>query len=259
MTTTGDTSTGDTGTGDTTAYAEQRARDWAEFEARSEPLADYWAAWEERSHGWRVPIQFLQPIGLDSPKFIEPLKPLLDALEALDEVGVIPVEWMHLTTVNVGFLMATDIMWSQVETFYVNASPRVRRIAPFDLKLGGVSVTEDGVYLGVDDGLTIREVRRQLRLGVPKVHEVLREDPQVGGDSDGYIPTVQLAHFTGAGERGRVLEALAPYREIEGGVLTQTHIKMARIPIQPTDHYSPIDVVAEIILFGEDYRKGYHN
>ncbi|MDP6607012.1 MAG: hypothetical protein QF664_12255 [Dehalococcoidia bacterium] len=259
MTAAGDAATGDAAGGDTGAYAEQRSRDWAAFEANSEPLTDYWEAWAERSHGWRVPIEFLQPIGLDSASFAEPLRPLLDALEALDEVDVIPIEWMHLTTVNVGLLMSTDIMWSQVETFYVNASPRVRRIAPFELALGGVSVTEDGVYLGVEDAQVIREVRRQLRLGVPKVHEVLRDDPLIGSDGDGYVPTIQLAYFTGEGERGRVLEALEPHRDIAAGTVTQTHIKMARIPIQPTDHYTPIDVVAEIVLLGDGYRKGYHN
>lgn len=244
---------------DTSAYAEQQASDWQTFAASDAPLLDYWQAWEERSHGWRVPIEFLQPIGLDYPNFAEPLQPLLDALGELDEVVVIPARWMHLTTVHVGFLMATGIMWSQVETFYVNASPRVRRIKPFDLALGGISVTEDGIYLGADDGGSLREARRQLRLGVPKVHEVMKDDPLMTADGDAYAPTIEIAHFSGKGQRSRVLETLEPYREIDAGSVPISQVKMARLPIQPHDHYGDIDVIAEMTLLGDDYRKGYHN
>ena len=244
---------------DGSVYADRRASDWQAFAASDAPLLDYWHEWEQRSHGWRVPIEFVQPIGLDYPSFAKPLQPLLDALGELDEVDVVPTEWMHLTTVHVGLLMATGIMWSQVETFYVNASPRVRRVAPFDLVLGGVSVTEDGVYLGADDGGSLREVRRQLRLGVPKVHEVMKNDPLVTEDGDAFVPQIEIAFFTGEGQRSRVLEALEPYREIDAGSVPITQIKMARLPIQPHDHYGGIDVVAEMTLLGDDYRKGYHN
>lgn len=244
---------------DTSTYVEQRGRDWEQFTTRSEALPDYWALWEERSHGWRVPIEFLLPVGLDHPRFIEPLRPLLDALEQLEEVTVIPVEWMHVTTIHIGFLMATDIMWSQVETFYVNAAPRVHRVAPFALKVGGVSADEDGVYCGVDDGLTLREVRRQVALGVPKVNEVMKHDPSITADGDSFVPRIDVAHFTGEGDRQRVIEALEPYLEAECGEVEIAHVKMARMPIQPHDHYHPIDVVAEIGLLGEQYRHGYHN
>jgi hypothetical protein len=249
----------ETETPDTSAYADQRARDWAEFTAREQTLPDYWALWEERSHGWRVPIEFLQPIGADSPRSVEPLRPLLDTLAELEEIDPIPVEWMHLTTIHVGFLMATDIMWSQVESFYVNASPRLHRIAPFTLRLGGISATEDGIYLGVDDGLAFREVRRQARLGVPRVHEAMKDDSLLTPEGDLFIPRIEIAVFTGKGDRRRVVEALEPYLDAEAGELPVTHIKMARVPIQPHDHYHPIDVIAEIILFGENYRQGYHD
>ena len=239
--------------------AEERARHWAEFSARSEPLADYWALWEERSHGWRVPIEFLQPIGIDSPSFIEPLRPLLESLEQLEEVDVIPVAWMHVTTIQIGFLMSTDIMWSQVESFYVNAAPRIHRIEPFSLRFAGVSATEDGIYLGVDDGLALREVRRQARLGVTKVHEALAHDPAMTAEGDCFVPRVPLGFFTGAGDRGRVVEAVEPYLDATGGELPISHIKMARVPIQPHDRYHGIDVIAEIVLLGEQYRKGYHD
>ena len=51
----------------TEAYAEQREHDWNAFVTGSGPLNDFWGRWEERSFGWRVPIEFLQPLGLESP------------------------------------------------------------------------------------------------------------------------------------------------------------------------------------------------
>ncbi len=243
---------------DPAAYAAERARHWAQFIARSEPLPDHWARWEQRSHGWRVPVEFLQPIGIDGPRSVEPLRPLLDTLAELEEVDVVPVQWMHLTTVHIGFLMATGIMWSQVESFYASAAPRLHRIAPFSLRLGGVSATEDGIYVGVDDGLALREVRRQLRLGVPKLHEVMNGDPAVTADGDGFVPRIDIGYFTGEGDRRRVIEALEPYRDAAGGELAVSQIKIARIPIQPHDRYHAIDVVAQIILSGEQYGKDYH-
>lgn len=244
---------------DTSGYARQRAQDWERFAANGVPLRDYWAEWEERSSGWKVPIEFVQPVGLDAPSFIEPLRPLLDTLGKMEEVDVVPAGWLHMTTLRLGFLRATDVLWSQVESFYVNAAPRLHRIPPFPVRFGGVSATEDGLYLGLDDGLVFREVRRQIGLGVPKGREVLKEQSALGADADQFIPRIDIAFFTGQGERDRVVEAVQPYLEAQAGERQTDAIKMARLPILPYDHYHEIDVVAEIKLFGDQYRKGYHN
>ena len=44
-------------------YLEQRERDWNAFASSSSDLPDYWGWWEDYSAGWRIPIQFLQPLG----------------------------------------------------------------------------------------------------------------------------------------------------------------------------------------------------
>ena len=114
-------------------------------------------------------------------------------------------------------------------------------------------------FFGVDDGLVLRELRRQLKLGVPAVYEVMKDDPLMTADGDAYAPTIEIAHFSGKGQRSRVLETLEPYREIDAGSVPISQVKMARLPIQPHDHYGDIDVIAEMTLLGDDYRKGYHN
>lgn len=241
-------------------YAEARERDWADFLGRRGPLPDYWQRWEEHSFNWKVPIEYLQPVGLEAPAAFEALQPLFDRLASMEEVELVPVPWLHVTWRHIGFMRPADIIWSQVESFYVNSAPRLRRIPPTTLHLGGVSVAGDErVYLGVDDGAMYREARRQARLGVPKVSEVMKDDPLVTPDGDRFIPQVDIAYFTGKGSRERVAEALEPFRDIVVGDIALTHLKMARVPIQPHSHYEEIDVVVEMPMLGAGHRKGYHN
>jgi len=185
---------------------------------------------------------------------------MFEQLRAMPEVEVAPIPWLHISWVRVGFLMSTDIMWSQVETFYVNAAPRLRRVEPFTLKLGGISVVDgERIYLGADDGGTYREARKHAKLGVPKVGEVLKNDPLITPEGDRYMPRVEFGFFTGRGSRERVIEALEPYRDLVVGEIPLTHLKMARLPIQPHSHFEDLDVVAEIPMLGAAHRGGYHN
>ncbi|MPZ99913.1 MAG: hypothetical protein GEU80_11385 [Dehalococcoidia bacterium] len=244
----------------TSTYEERRERDWNDFTSRRGALPDYWQLWEERSFGWKVPIVFLQPVGLDAPSAFEPLQALLSELDQIVEVEVPPVPWLHIHYVHVGFLRAVDVLWSQVESFYVNAAPRIRRVEPFSVRLRGISVGDDErIYLGVEDSGQYREVRRQIRLGVPKVHEAMKDDPSMTAEGDTYMPSVDIGYFTGQGERQQVIEALERYRDVDLGEVALTHMKMARMPIQPHAHYEDIDVIAEIPLLGAEHRKGYHN
>ncbi|MCK9497161.1 MAG: hypothetical protein M0R75_16945 [Dehalococcoidia bacterium] len=243
------------------AYAEQRERDWNSFVTGSGPLGDFWGLWEERSFGWRVPIEFLQPLGLENPDVFQNLEPVLDVLRGMPEVDIVPTDWLHMTWVRVGYLMSTDIMWSQVESFYVNAAPRLRRIEPFTLTLKGLSVADgERIYLGVEDGGTYREARRLAKLGVPKVWEVMKRDPLIdAGGNDSFVPVVDIGYFKGGGDRAKVAAALEPFRDIEVGEIAVTHSKLARLPIQPHSYYEQIDVVAEIPMLGAAHRGGYHN
>ena len=240
-------------------YAAARARDWQSFTSKVGPLASRWDLWAEESFQWRPEISFFQPVGLDYPAFIQPLRPLLDVLTGMEEIDLPPVPFLHLTTARVGFMRADDIIWSQVETFYVNAAPRLHRIPPFKLRIGGISAREHELYFGVDDGHALREVRRQISRGVPKVRERIHEEPVFTAEGDRYVPDVPFAFFTGRGDRRRVIEAVEPYVDVELGEHDVTHVKMGRIAPDPDIHYPDLDVVAEIRLYGEDYRKGYHN
>ncbi len=240
-------------------YRARRDRDWERLLGGAGPLPDFWERYAERSHGWRQWIAFLQPLGKERPDLFAPLEPLFERLRAAGGVEIPPVEYLHTTAIQVGWMMASDVMWSQVESFYVNASPRIHRIAPFTLRLGGISATEETLYLGVDDGYALREVRRQVGLGVPKVSQVMRGvDPQVTPRGDRLMPVMHLAHFAGA-DRRAVASAVEELRDIELGEVEVTQIKMARMSPDPDIRTPEPDVIAEVGLLGAAYRTGYHN
>ena len=240
-------------------YRSRRELDWAHFRASSGALPDFWEGYVERSHGWRQWIAFIQPLGKDHAEIFAPLEPLYERLRALGGVEIPPVGYLHTSTIHVGYMMASDVMWSQVESFYVNAAPRIHRVAPFTLRVGGLSASRETLYLGLDDGHALREVRRQIGLGVPKVAQVLRdEDSQVMAQGDRFMPVVHLAHFAG-GDREAVAQAVEDLRDIELGEIEITHIKMARMSPDPDIRTPEPDVIAEIGLLGEGYRTGYHN
>ncbi len=236
-------------------YAADRARNWEAFASSNAPLPSYRENWDKFSHGWKVPIEFCQPIGLDYPDLLEPIQPLLDELGKMEEIELFPLGHLYMTTVHVGFLKADDIMWSQVESIYVNAAPRLHRLDPFTLKIGGISARNDCLYLGVDDGDVVKEIRRLVRLAVPVVYQKARDDLQWTD----FIPSIRFAGFTGKGSRQRVVQAVTPYLDAQLGEFTVDQAKMSRIPADPQTGWGDLDVIAEIGLLGKAARQGYHN
>ena len=238
------------------------------------PEAGYWGRWEQRSFGWKAAIEFLHPFGRDHADAFAPLAPLFEALRALPGVEVPPVEWLHATWLHLGFLRADDIMWSQVETFYVSAAPRLRRIEQRPVRLGGIALTADGrVTLGVEDGGLFREARRQAALGAMKAREALASDGSMTPDGDTFAATIDLAFLAesprdlserGAGIPGpsapeHVTQAIEAYRDLVLPEITPTHLMLARLAALPEQHYASLDVIAEIPMLGAQHRGGYHN
>ncbi|MCY4615464.1 MAG: hypothetical protein OXC71_03610 [Chloroflexi bacterium] len=240
-------------------YAQRREADWASFTSGNGSPGDYWETWGEESYGWRPEISFFQPVGLDYAELIEQIEPLRAALDGLPGVDLPPPEFLHMKFLQLGFLRAVDIYWSQVETFYVNAAPRVHRVEPFSLHVAGVSAREEAVYLGVDDGYQLREVRRQIGIGVPKAQQVFKEKGIKTGPEDDFAPDIPIAYLVDGGDRAAIIDAVMPYLHADFGTYLVSHIKMGRIAPDPEVHYPNIDVVAEISMLGKDYRKGYHN
>ena len=77
--------------------------------------------------------------------------------------------------------------------------------------------------------------------------------------SETFIPTMDIAYTTGQGDKEKLISKLENYRSIDAGTFNLDLMKLARVPIQPHDHYLVLDVIAEIPLLGAEHRKGYHN
>ena len=149
-------------------YEQKSQDDWDYFLSSTSQLTDYWSKWEESSENWRIPIQFIQPLGLEYPEQLNPIQNLMDELAELEELEVPPLNWIHMTYIHVGFLSPLDVLWSQVESFYVNAAPRIRRVEPFSIEIRNLSISSDGrVYINIFDNGCYQELRKQISLGVP--------------------------------------------------------------------------------------------
>ncbi len=220
----------------------------------------YWARWEQQSFGWKAAVEFLHPFGRDHADAFARLDPLFEALRALPGVEVPPLEWLHATWLHLGFLRAEDIMWSHVETYYVSAAPRLRRVEVRPIRLGGIALTEDGrVTLGVQDAGLFRDARKQASIGATKAREALRDDPAMTPEGDTFVGTIDLAYLDGSASEGAVAQAIEAYRDIDLGEVTPTHLMLARVSTLPEHHYESIDIVAEIPMLGAAHRGGYHN
>ena len=236
-------------------YEQKNQDDWEYFLSSTSLLPDYWSKWEESSENWRVPIQFIQPLGVEYPEQLHPIQNLMDELADLEELEVPPLNWIHMTYIHVGFLSPLDVLWSQVESFYVNAAPRIRRVEPFSMEIRNLSISADGrVYINIFDGGAYQELRNQISLGVPFIGKKMND--LTNGN---FIPTMDIAYTTGKGEKENLISKLENYRTIDAGTVNPNLMKLARVPIQPHDHYLDLDIIAEIPLLGAEHRKGYHN
>ena len=236
-------------------YKQKSQDDWDYFLSSTSRLPDYWSKWEESSENWRIPIQFIQPLGLEYPEQLNPIQNLMDELAELEELEVPPLNWIHMTYIHVGFLSPLDVLWSQVESFYVNAAPRIRRVEPFSIEIRNLSISPDGrVYINIFDNGSYQELRRQISLGVPFIGKKMNNTI-----SETFIPTMDIAYTTGKGDKEKLITKLENYRSIDAGTFNLNLMKLARVPIQPHDHYLDLDVIAEIPLLGAQHRKGYHN
>lgn len=196
-------------------------------------------------------MALLQPVGRDHPQLLEPLQPLLDVLAELEEIELPPPSFLHVPTLVVGFVTATDISFTEMESMTMRASSHIARMPPFSLRVGGISAREDALYLGVDDDFHLREVRRRAGERAPRIAQALRDDPAFAPDGgDRFMPSIPFAFFTGRGDRARVIEAVEPYRETELGECSVTHISVGRLLSDPQIRYPDPDVILEIALRG---------
>ncbi|MFA7248579.1 MAG: hypothetical protein WC273_03015 [Dehalococcoidia bacterium] len=223
------------------------------------PTRGYWERWAEQSLGWKPAIEFLQPFGRDYPERFAPLEPLRLELGALRGVEVPPVSWLYATWLRLGFVGPDDLSSITVETYYPRTAPNLREITERPVHLRGLELTDDSrVVLHVEDGGLYREARAAAAAGLDRARQMLAADPAMTPAGDTFQPVIDIAYLDGTASEGAVIQAIDPYRTIDLGEVTPTHLMLGRITRRPETHYAFFDVFAEVPMRGAQ-RGGYRS
>ncbi len=215
------------------------------------PSIGYWDQWKTVSSNWKPSVEFLYPFGRDYPAAFAPLEPLFAELGALRGVDVVPIDWIRLTWLRVGFLGPTGLSAVEVETFHEASGVQLRKIDGRPVRLGGIELVDNRVTLKFDDGGIFREARAAAARGLAQADAALRQDPAMTRDGDMYMPVIDLAYLDGTASDGAVVQAIDPYRAVDLGEVNVGKLMLAHVISQPETHYAYLDIWAEIILAGQ--------
>jgi 2'-5' RNA ligase len=122
---------------------------------------------------------------------------LMPGLRRVASVDVVPVDWLHLTVVEVGYVDEVDR--SDVDAM-VAAAESVRDLMPLRLDLGPVTTMTDAVVLHVAPSAELLAVQAALTTGLG----TFRQPP--AGD-DAFWPHVSIGYLNGDCRRDEVMAA----------------------------------------------------
>ena len=220
---------------------------------------DFWENYEQKTFSWKQWIAFMIPVGLKNKDFVDSLGSQISPIKNIQGVTLFPDSYLYLPISFIGYLKPDDIMWSQVESFYVNASPRIHRIEPFEINAIEIAMSQDTIYIAFDDNYNFKEVRKQLMLGVPHINKLFKNnDSQVKEGNDHFLPKIDIAFLNQANQID-INNQLKKVDLKQSATLTVDYVSLVRIASDPQLKISDPDIIAEIPLMGKDYRTGYHN
>tara|TARA_B100001996_G_scaffold382440_1_gene374256 strand:- start:959 stop:1771 length:813 start_codon:yes stop_codon:yes gene_type:complete len=220
---------------------------------------NFWENYEQKTFSWKQWIAFMIPVGLKNKEFVESLSAEITNISNIDGATLFPDSYLYLPISFIGYLKPDDIMWSQVESFYVNASPRMHRIDPFEINAIEIAMDKDTIYVAFDDDYHFKEIRKQLMLGVPHINKLFKNnDSQVEQESDHFLPKIDIA-FLNQANQADIKVQLKKVNLKKTISLTVDYVSLVRMASDPQLKMSDPDIIAEIPLMGKEYRTGYHN
>jgi hypothetical protein len=220
--------------------------------------SNYMNNYEKRTYNWKQWVGFMIPIGLKNESLLQNIHDSIKNIYDIKGIEHFPLSYCYLPIAFIGYLKPDDVMWSQVESFYANASPRIHRISPFEIESLTVSYNNETVYLSINDNYNFREIRKQLKIGVPHIRKIFTEnDNQVISDIDYFMPKVDLGYFSNT-ELSNIKKTLANTKIITQKI-TIDKVYLVRMASDPQINFPDPDIIAEIPLIGPDYRTGYRN
>lgn len=212
------------------------------------PTIGYWEQWKEQSRNWKTSIELMYPFGRDFPAAFAPLEPLFTELAALRGVEVVPLDWLRLVWLRVGFMGASGISAVEVETFHEAVGTRLRRLEARPVRLGGLAVEDNRLTLRLEDGGLFRAARAEAAQGLNRADEALRADPAMTPEGDTYVPAIDIAYLDATASEGEVVQAIDPYRTLDLGEVTVARLMLSRMIAHPEAHFAYLDIWAEIYM-----------
>ncbi len=136
----------------------------------------------------------------DQPEFRQLVATAQASLADRPEVDVVPVRWLHLTTLIVGF--ADEVPLAQVSAMAHETSHRLASIAPIPIRLGFLYYDPEAVVLPVESFGALDPVREAL------VSAAAAAGCPVHSDTDPWLPHISIAYSNTAAPAAPVMAAL---------------------------------------------------
>jgi 2'-5' RNA ligase len=136
----------------------------------------------------------------DQPKVHELAALAQRKLAGLPELDLVPLQWLHLTTLVVGF--ADEVRDSSVDVMTATALSTLADVAPIEVTLGRVFYHPEAVVLAVEPLGALTPV-------LAAVQTATTEAGLAGHtDTEPWLPHISLAYSNGPGPAGPIIAAL---------------------------------------------------
>ena len=168
-----------------------------------------------RVYAWHITFQTGSPLHDHAADYQQ-------ALAAVENLDLIPQEWLHLTIQGIGF---TDEMGeNEIADVIDRTRQRFADWEPFDLEFGKPIIRPEAVAIHPTPGETVVELRHLLREAIANV----RGESRVEGSADGFQPHVSVAYVNADGPSAPIARAI-DQADTAPVACTVDHISLIRL------------------------------
>jgi 2'-5' RNA ligase len=208
-------------------------------------MTDHWW-WRP---GWRIGRRFyMWYVTFAGDEAVRGLAEAYERRLRLPMLDVIPPQWLHMTTLGVGFVDEVDP--ADAQRIADAAGPRLAGLAPITIRLGPAVVYPEVVRFDVTPAEPVVALRQELRAAISDVwgdERVPEPDDVFFGGVGGYVPHVSLAYSNGDADMQSVLELV---RDDEPAPVTTTIRRVHLVAVHRDSRMYEWASIAQVALGG---------
>lgn len=222
------------------------------------PFAEAWQALQERDTV-EPATRIFNLWGADAtPFYVFVLRPNAAVARRLTELQqpmisagihqIIPPEFLHITVQSIGNLGAGGLTVPIADELADVVANAVATVAPFAVRLRGVSSFGSAVFAGVyeDDAMSpLHATQRAIVDALLDANRVVARHPERP-----YVPHLSLCYYDRAYATRQVIEVLTPSRDDDCGFMQVDALELVRV-VGNGEPYPPMEVVRRIPLRGD--------